>query len=144
MWFYSEDRVCQLDCAFPWLTLNHFLIINAKFNILKFGFFSWATVLQNQFGIRTGSSVLWLRQQSSIHFHFCHRHPPLPSACISREWLSKAFCFGLTLLPKKRVGSNSLNLHWVLCEDIRLGQEQGYTMTAILFPTLSSQGSLQT
>lgn len=39
MWFYSEDCVCQLDCTFPWLTLNHFLIINAKFNILKFGFF---------------------------------------------------------------------------------------------------------
>lgn len=34
-----EDCLCQCGCAFPWLTLNHFLIISAKFNIFKFGFF---------------------------------------------------------------------------------------------------------
>lgn len=39
IWFYSEDSLCQCGCAFPYLTLNHFLIISAKFNILKFGLF---------------------------------------------------------------------------------------------------------
>lgn len=39
IWFYSEDSLCHCGCAFPYLTLNHFLIISAKFNILKFGLF---------------------------------------------------------------------------------------------------------